>query len=172
MGIFILVVDRDLLKRTHSWRQIHVRSRQQTCFSLLMPRKSFNKSFEFLLYKTNRLNFSVFVCTVIDHRWRHSVFCHTRENVIYMLNKTLTTPSKSTLHQGASIVVVCVQESLLKTGSLFPSTARWAYALSWSELWLAGLPFAKLIRVVAVDNKKKIAIISIKSKTHERNKIS
>ena len=73
MGIFILVVDRDLLKRTHSWRQIHVRSRQQTCFSLLMPRKSFDKSFEFLLYKTNRLHFSVFVCTVIDHRLRHSV---------------------------------------------------------------------------------------------------
>ena len=42
------------LKDTHRWRQIHVRSRQQTCFSLFMPPKFFNKPFEFLLYKTNR----------------------------------------------------------------------------------------------------------------------
>ena len=56
---FSLVVDRDLLKDTHRWRQINVRSRQQTCFSFKMPPKSFNKLFEFLLYKTNRLHFSV-----------------------------------------------------------------------------------------------------------------
>ena len=52
---FLLVVD--LLKDTHRWRQIHVRSRQQTCFSFFMPPKSFNKPFEFLLYETNRLYF-------------------------------------------------------------------------------------------------------------------
>ena len=34
--------------------------RQQTCFSFFMPPKSFNKPFEFLLYKTN------------DHTRRHS----------------------------------------------------------------------------------------------------
>ena len=33
---FSLVVDRDLLKDTHRWRQIHVRSRQQTCFSFFI----------------------------------------------------------------------------------------------------------------------------------------
>ena len=37
-----------------SWHQIHVKSRQQTCFSFFMPPKSFNKPFEFLVYKTNR----------------------------------------------------------------------------------------------------------------------
>ena len=41
-------------EHTHRWRQIHVRSRQQTCFSFFIPQKSFNKPFEFLLYKTNR----------------------------------------------------------------------------------------------------------------------
>ena len=51
---FSLVVDRDLLKDTHKWHQIHVISRQQTCFSFFMPQKFFNKPFEFLLYKTNR----------------------------------------------------------------------------------------------------------------------
>ena len=42
---------------TYRWRQIHVRSRQQTCFSFFMPQKSFNKPFKFLLYTTNRLHF-------------------------------------------------------------------------------------------------------------------
>ena len=46
---------------THRWCQIHVISRQQTCFSFFMPQKSFNKPFEFLLYKTNELNFSMCV---------------------------------------------------------------------------------------------------------------
>ena len=36
-----LVVDRDPLKDTHRWRQIHVRSRQHTCFTFFMH-KSFN----------------------------------------------------------------------------------------------------------------------------------
>ena len=36
---FSLAGDRDLLKDTHRWRQIHVRSRQQTCFSFFMPPK-------------------------------------------------------------------------------------------------------------------------------------
>ena len=44
---------------TWRWRQIHVRSRQQTCFSFFMLRKFLNKPFEFSLYKTNRLHFSV-----------------------------------------------------------------------------------------------------------------
>ena len=48
---FSLVVDRNLLKYTH---RDGVKSRQQTCFSFFMPRKSFNKPFEFLLYKTNK----------------------------------------------------------------------------------------------------------------------
>ena len=46
---------------THRWHQIHVRSRQQTCFTFFMPQKSFNKPLEFLLYKTNRLLSSVCV---------------------------------------------------------------------------------------------------------------
>ena len=58
---WLLSVDRDLLKYTHRWRQIQVRSRQQTCFSFSMPRKFFNKPFEFLLYKTNILHFPVCV---------------------------------------------------------------------------------------------------------------
>ena len=59
-----LVVDHDLLKdwHTHRWRQIHVRSCQLTYFSFIfMPWKSFNKLFEFLLYKTNKWHFSVHV---------------------------------------------------------------------------------------------------------------
>ena len=35
--------------------------RQQACFSFSMAPKSFNKPFEFLLYETNRLHFSVCV---------------------------------------------------------------------------------------------------------------
>ena len=37
-------------------------SRQRTWFSFFMPQKSFNKPFEFLLYKTNRLHF--FLCVL------------------------------------------------------------------------------------------------------------
>ena len=43
------------------WSQMASNPRQQTCFSFFMPPKSFNKPFEFLLYKTNRLHFSVCV---------------------------------------------------------------------------------------------------------------
>ena len=93
---------------THRWRQIHVGSRQQTCFSFFMPRKSFNKLFEFLLYKTNRLHFSACVycnrsqktsrrlknkskssgVTVVLYTlwrllWSITVHMHTRKNVIY-----------------------------------------------------------------------------------------
>ena len=40
----------------------YVRLRQRTCFFFFhAPKKSFNKPFEFLLYKTNRLDFSVCV---------------------------------------------------------------------------------------------------------------
>ena len=65
---FSLVVDRELLNDTHRWRQIHVRSRQWTCFSCFHAPKSFNKPFEFLLYETNRLHFSVCEYCNIDHR--------------------------------------------------------------------------------------------------------
>ena len=34
----------------HRWRQIYVRSRQQTCFPFFMPQKSFNKPFVCVLY--------------------------------------------------------------------------------------------------------------------------
>ena len=82
-------------------------------FLFFMPQKSFNKPFEFLLYKTNRLNFSVCVyCNrsqktsqrvknnshatrlrlvsyffVLYTLWRHlwSITAHTRKNVIYLL---------------------------------------------------------------------------------------
>ena len=86
--------------------------RQQTCFSFFMPQKSFNKPFEFLLYKTNRLHFSVCVyCNRSQKtsqrvknnshatRLRLGLFCslhavtssviyystHSRKNVIYLL---------------------------------------------------------------------------------------
>ena len=57
--LWALVVDRDLLKDTHTWMASN--PRQQTCFYFFMPQKSFNKPFEFVLYKTNRLHFSVCV---------------------------------------------------------------------------------------------------------------
>ena len=47
-----------------SWIEFDVvtsNPRQRTCFSFFMPQKSFNKPFKFLLYKTNRLHFSVCV---------------------------------------------------------------------------------------------------------------
>ena len=47
-----LDADRVLLKDTRRWRQIHDRSRQQTCFSFFIPPKFFNKPIVFLLYKT------------------------------------------------------------------------------------------------------------------------
>ena len=53
--VFSLVVDHDLLKDTHA--QMTSNACQRTCFSFFMPQKSFNKPFEFLLYKTNRLQF-------------------------------------------------------------------------------------------------------------------
>ena len=59
---FSLVVDRDLLKDTHTddvkSASDHV---SRACFSFFMPLESFNKPFEFLLYKTNRLHFSMCV---------------------------------------------------------------------------------------------------------------
>ena len=48
---FSLVVDRDILNDTHRWRQIHVRSRQPTCFSFFMPLKYFNKRLNFYWIK-------------------------------------------------------------------------------------------------------------------------
>ena len=36
--------------------------RQRTCFSFIMPKKSFNKPFEFLLYKKDYI--FQYVCTV------------------------------------------------------------------------------------------------------------
>ena len=67
-----IVVDRDLLKdtRMYRWRQIHVRSRQ--LFSFFHAPKILQKPSEFSLYETNRLHFSVCVCSIIDHIRRHS----------------------------------------------------------------------------------------------------
>ena len=67
-------------------------------FFFFHPRKIFfNKPFELLLHKTNRLHFSVCVCTVMDHRRLDFVSCrtcslraviyystHARKNVIYI----------------------------------------------------------------------------------------
>ena len=88
---------------------IHVRSRQQTCFSFFMPQRSFNKPYEFFLYKRNRycnksqktsqcvknnshatrlrlVSYLLFFtrCDVICDLLQYT---HT-ENVIYLLNKT------------------------------------------------------------------------------------
>ena len=41
-------------------------------FFFLCPKKSFNKPFEFLLYKTNRLNFSVCVCVYCNRSQKTS----------------------------------------------------------------------------------------------------
>ena len=46
---------------THRWCEIHATSSQHTCFSFFTPQKSFNNPFQFLLYKTNRLHFSMCV---------------------------------------------------------------------------------------------------------------
>ena len=112
MCAFSLVVDRDLLKDTYI---DGVKSRQQTCFSFFMLPKFFNKSFKFLLYKTNRLHFSMCVyCNrsqkTSQHvkndshatRLRVILFCslhtvtssviyystQTPKNVIYLLNSS------------------------------------------------------------------------------------
>ena len=99
---FSLVVDRDLLIGPPSqMAPIPHQITSADFVSFFMPQKSFNKPFEFLLYKTNRLHFSVCVycnrSTVTRLRlvsyffllytlWRH--LC-TRENVIYLLNRFL-----------------------------------------------------------------------------------
>ena len=62
---FSLVVDRDLLKNTHKWRQIHV-SRLVFLFSCACPKNTSINHW----YKTNRFIFPC-VCTVIDHRSNH-----------------------------------------------------------------------------------------------------
>ena len=58
---------------THRWRQIHVRSRKQTCFSFFVPPKYFNKPFEFLLYKTIISHFSVCVYCNRSQKTSHRV---------------------------------------------------------------------------------------------------
>ena len=58
------------LAHTHRWRQIHVSG---LVFSFLMPKKSFNKPFEFLLYEISRLYFSVRVSCNRSQRRRNSV---------------------------------------------------------------------------------------------------
>ena len=108
---FSLVVDRDLLKDTHRWRQTRQITSADLFFLFHAPPKSSNKPWvEFLLYKTNRLHFSVCVYCNRSQKtsWRvenHStsspvvLFCslhavtssviyystHTGENVIYLL---------------------------------------------------------------------------------------
>ena len=68
---FSLVVDRDLLKDTHRWRQIHAISRQQTCFSFFMPQ---NPSINHLNFYSIKQIDNIFpcVCTEMDHRRCHS----------------------------------------------------------------------------------------------------
>ena len=44
--------------------------RQQTCFPFFMLQKSFNKPFDFLLYETNKLYFSV--CVSCNRSWKTS----------------------------------------------------------------------------------------------------
>ena len=61
-----LMVDRNLLKDTHNWRQIHVSG---LVFLFSCPKKSFNKPFEFLLPYQEDYIFPC-VCTVIDHKRR------------------------------------------------------------------------------------------------------
>ena len=51
---------------------------QQTYFSFFMPPKSFNKQFEFLLYKTNRLHFSV--CAYCNRSQRMSPLQHVKKS--------------------------------------------------------------------------------------------
>ena len=57
---------------THRWRQIHVRWRQQTCFSFFMPPKPSLNYLNFFCIKQID-NIFPCVCTVIDHRRRHRV---------------------------------------------------------------------------------------------------
>ena len=63
MCVFSLVVDRDLLKDTHT---DDVKSSSdyvsRLVFVFSCPPKFFDKTFAFLMYKTNRLHFSVCVC--------------------------------------------------------------------------------------------------------------
>ena len=54
--VFSLVVDRDLLKDRHS---DDAKFTSADLFFFFHTPKSFNKPFEFLLYKTNRLYFPV-----------------------------------------------------------------------------------------------------------------
>ena len=66
---FSLVVDRDLLKNTHRWRQIHV---NRLVFLFSCPK---NHSISHLnFYRIKQIDY-IFpcVCSVIDHRRRHSV---------------------------------------------------------------------------------------------------
>ena len=129
---------------THRWRQIHIRSCQQTCFPFFMPQKSFNKPFEFLLFKTNRLHFSMCVyCNrsqkMSQHVKNNSLSCHltpshvilfcplhavtssviyysthTWKNVIYLLNNHHIYSMYSTLSQATHL---CLLRSTLWTRS-------------------------------------------------------
>ena len=128
--IFICCWPWSIKGHVHRWRQIHVRSRQQICFSFFMPPKFFNKLSEFLLYKTNRLHFSLCVyCNrsqTTSQRVKNNshatrlrlvsyFFCslhavtsfviyystHTRKNVIYLLDTSL---KYSTLNLYLSII--------------------------------------------------------------------
>ena len=96
---FSLVVDRDLLKDTQRWRQIHI---SRLVFLFSCPPKSFYKPFEFLLYKTNTSQFSLCVYCNRSHRTSQRVnicslhamtsfviyyITYTQKNVIYLLNR-------------------------------------------------------------------------------------
>ena len=73
MCIFIGCWPWSIKGHTHRWRQIHVRSRQRTCFSFFMPqtfRKIFKKPIEFLLYKTNTVDYVRVYCNILQMTWQ------------------------------------------------------------------------------------------------------
>ena len=81
---FSLVVHRDLLKDAHRWSW---NPRQRTCLSFFIPLKSFNKPFEFLLYETNSLHFSVRVYCNRSQKTSQCVKSHaTRLRLVLFVN--------------------------------------------------------------------------------------
>ena len=65
---------------THTDRVKHVRLRQLTCFSIFMPQKSFNIN-HLNFYYRKQIDYifpCVCVCTLIDHKWRHSAVQRTK----------------------------------------------------------------------------------------------
>ena len=84
-------------------------SRQQTCFSFVMSQKSFNKPFEFLLYKTNRLHFSVRVYCNISQKTSQRVKNNSHATRLRLvLFCSLHAVTSSDLLQYDAIDTICV----------------------------------------------------------------